>query len=159
MTSLNSIHIINGPNLNLLGRRELPEYNKITFLNYFIYLQSIYADIDLRYYQSNHEGGLIDYLQECGYRSGVGVILNPGAYTHTSIAIADTVAAISAPVIEVHLTNIMKRESYRHVSYIRPYVVHHIMGRGLLGYEDACKYLIKLHAKDEPRRIRIENDE
>lgn len=141
MTGIQHIHIINGPNLNLLGRRELRAYNKLPFHHYYHYLTTVMQDVKLHYFQSNHEGALIDRLQEIGYRNAVGIVFNPAAYTHTSIALADTVAAIYAPVVEVHITDITTREEFRRRSYIRPYVVAHISGRGLLGYEEACRFL------------------
>lgn len=132
------IAIINGPNLNLLGIREKEIYGTASFDDYFKLLQSRYSNIEFTYYQSNIEGELIDYIQKTGF-SFNGIILNAGAYTHTSIAIADTIAAITTPVVEVHISNIFSREDYRHVSYLGKYCKGSISGFGLSGYEMAVK--------------------
>lgn len=133
------IAIINGPNLNLLGIREKEVYGTESFESYFKTLSATFAGIaDLSYFQSNVEGELINKLQEIGF-SYDGIILNAGAYTHTSIAIADAVAAIKTPVIEVHISNIFAREDYRHVSYLGKYCKGSISGFGLKGYEMAVK--------------------
>lgn len=136
-----TIHIINGPNLNLLGKREPEIYGTQTFEEYFEGLKIQYPAIDLHYFQSNHEGALIDKLQEIGF-TAKGIIINPGGYTHTSIALADTVAAITAPVIEVHISNIYERESFRHHSYIKANCKSSIVGQGIEGYKQAVEYLI-----------------
>jgi 3-dehydroquinate dehydratase-2 len=130
------IAIINGPNLNLLGKREIEIYGTQSFEDYFKTLQTKYPEIDFLYFQSNVEGELINKLHDIGF-SYDGIILNAGAYTHTSIAIADAVAAIKTPVIEVHISNIFAREDYRHVSYLGKYCKGSISGFGLKGYEIA----------------------
>lgn len=128
------IAIINGPNLNLLGKREIEIYGTQSFEDYFKTLQTKYPKIDFLYFQNNVEGDLINKLHEIGFTYD-GIILNAGAYTHTSIAIADAVAAIKTPVIEVHISNIFAREDYRHVSYLGKYCKGSISGFGLKGYE------------------------
>ena len=126
--------IINGPNLNLLGKREPEVYGNITFQAYFKSLQEKYADLELAYFQSNIEGEIIDKLHEVGFEYD-GVLLNAGAYTHTSVAIGDAVKAIETPVIEVHISNVYAREEFRHHSYISPNASGIIIGMGLKGYE------------------------
>ena len=130
--------IINGPNLNLLGVREKEIYGEVSFTAYYEELKKKYAlkGVELFYFQSNVEGELIDKLHKTGF-SFDGIVLNAGAYTHTSIAIADAVAAIKSPVIEVHISNIFAREDYRHVSYLGKYCKGSISGFGLKGYEMA----------------------
>lgn len=135
------IIIINGPNLNLLGLRQPELYGNTSFETYFEQLEVIFPDINLHYYQSNHEGDIIDKLHGVGFRYH-GIVLNAGGFTHTSIAIADALRAITTPVVEVHLTDIYKRESYRHTNYIKESSVHSIIGKGLAGYEDAIRFLI-----------------
>jgi len=132
------IIIINGPNLNLLGRREPAVYGKITFEAFFAGLQKKYADMELEYFQSNIEGELIDKIQEVGYEYD-GVILNAAAYTHTSIGIGDAIKAIQTPVIEVHISNVYSRESFRHNSYIAPNAKGIIAGFGMLSYDLAIQ--------------------
>jgi 3-dehydroquinate dehydratase II len=135
------IAIINGPNLNLLGKREIEIYGKQSFDDYFNQLKSTYSTIDLFYFQSNIEGELIDTLHKIGFNYDA-IILNAGAYTHTSIAIADAVAGIKTPVIEVHISNIFSREDYRHVSYLGKHCIGSISGFGLEGYNMAIDAII-----------------
>lgn len=137
------IIIINGPNLNLLGVREPEVYGRQTFEDYFAYLQEEFQTVTLHYFQSNHEGALIDKLHETGF-SYDGIILNAGAYTHTSIAIADAISGIRTPVIEVHISNVHARESFRHHSYMAAKCVGSIAGLGLKGYELAIEYFLSL---------------
>jgi 3-dehydroquinate dehydratase-2 len=133
------IAIINGPNLNLLGIREKNIYGTESFEEYFKSLSAKFSGlIELSYFQSNVEGELINKLHEIGF-SHDGIILNAGGYTHTSVAIADAVAAIKTPVIEVHISNIFAREDYRHVSYLGKYCKGSISGFGLAGYEMAVR--------------------
>lgn len=134
------IIIINGPNLNLLGKRQPEIYGHKSFDEYFIELEQDFPEYNLHYYQSNHEGDLIDKIQGVGYRYD-GIILNAAGFTHTSIAIADALRAITAPVVEVHLTNIYAREAYRHTNYIKDSAIHSIVGHGLAGYREAIEYL------------------
>lgn len=132
------IIIINGPNLNLLGKREPEVYGDATFEDYFKELQGAFPTVELSYYQSNIEGELIDKLQEVGF-SFDGIILNAGAYTHTSIGIGDAVKAIATPVVEVHISNTLKREAYRHSSFISPGARGVILGFGLQSYDLAVQ--------------------
>lgn len=130
--------IINGPNLNLLGTREKQVYGEISFDEYFPKLRKLFPKIDLEYFQSNVEGEIINKLHETGF-SYDGIILNAGGYTHTSVAIADAVAAIKTTVIEVHISNIFAREDYRHISYIAPKCKGSITGFGLDSYRLAIE--------------------
>ena len=134
------IIIINGPNLNLLGVRQPEIYGNKSFEAYFDELEAIFPDYNLHYYQSNHEGDIIDKIQGVGYRYD-GIVLNAAGFTHTSISIADTLRAISTPVVEVHISNIYEREPFRHQNYIRESAVHSIVGKGLDGYREAIEYL------------------
>lgn len=135
------IAIINGPNLNLLGKREPEIYGKRTFEEYFEELKASFPAIELHYYQSNVEGEIINELQQLGY-SFDGIILNAGGYTHTSVAIGDTIAAIPAKVIEVHISNIEAREDFRKLSHISAKAVGSIVGLGLSGYKLAIDWFI-----------------
>jgi 3-dehydroquinate dehydratase-2 len=130
---LPNIIIINGANLNLLGKREVSIYGNISFEEYFDTLKNDYACFNLYYFQSNHEGEIIDKLHEIGF-SFQGIILNAGAFTHTSIAIADALAGIETPCIEVHISNIYKREQFRHKSYLTAHCIGIIAGFGLESY-------------------------
>ena len=132
------IIIINGPNLNLLGKREPEIYGDETFENYLIKLKAKFPTIKIDYFQSNIEGELINKLQESGF-SYNGIILNAAAYTHTSIGIGDAVKAITTPVIEVHISNTFAREEFRHQSYISPSAKGVILGFGLKSYELALQ--------------------
>ncbi len=136
-----NILIINGPNLNLLGVREPEIYGTLTFESYFETLKQNFRNINLSYFQSNHEGEIIDKLQSVGFNIN-GIILNAGALTHTSIAIADAISAIKSPVIEVHISNVYKRESFRHHSYISNVAVGVICGFGMESYRLALLALI-----------------
>ncbi len=130
--------IINGPNLNLLGKREPIIYGDQTFENYFNNLQKKYPSLNLSYFQSNIEGELIDKLQEVGFKVD-GIILNAAAYTHTSVGIGDAVKGITVPVVEVHISNTFSREEFRHHSYISPNAKGIVLGFGLKSYELALK--------------------
>ncbi len=134
------IQIINGPNLNLLGVREKSIYGDSSFESYFATLQQRYPEHKFSYFQSNKEGELIDKLHEIGFDFD-GIILNAGAYTHTSIAIADAIAGITTPVIEVHISNVYKREPFRHKSMLAANCVGVIAGFGLNSYRLAVEYL------------------
>ncbi|MDG4717081.1 type II 3-dehydroquinate dehydratase [Winogradskyella marincola] len=133
--------IINGPNLNLLGKREPEIYGSQTFEDYLEALKSKYNNVDLEYFQSNIEGELIDKLQEVGF-SYDGIILNAAAYTHTSVGIGDAVKAIEVPVVEVHISNTFSREEFRHQSYISPNAKGVILGFGLKSYDLAIESFI-----------------
>ena len=132
------IQIINGPNLNLLGVREKSIYGDSSFETYFEELRSKYSIIELEYFQSNVEGEIINKLHEVGF-SYDGIILNAGAYTHTSVAISDAIAGIKTPVIEVHISNIYAREEYRHVSLTGKNCIGVLTGFGLNGYRLALE--------------------
>lgn len=133
------ILIINGPNLNLLGKREPEIYGSVSFESYFETLKERFPQHQLDYYQSNHEGCLIDKLQEANGQYDA-VVLNPGGYAHTSIALADCIRAISIPVVEVHISDITKREPYRHHSFTAEACLKWIFGMGLEGYDKAIEY-------------------
>jgi len=135
------IAIINGPNLNLLGKREPEVYGNETFETFFESLQKEFKTVDLIYFQSNHEGDLIDKIHEVGFNFD-GIILNAGAYTHTSITVADAISAVKTPVIEVHISNVFKREHFRHHSYISPVAIGTIGGFGLQSYKLAISYFL-----------------
>jgi 3-dehydroquinate dehydratase-2 len=135
--------IINGPNLNLLGTREPALYGNKSFEEYFISLKNKYPKIELEYFQSNVEGEIINTLHRADKKQD-GILLNAGAYTHTSLAIADAVAAISIPVAEVHISNIFAREESRHVSFLGKHCKGSISGFGLGSYELALMYFILL---------------
>ncbi len=132
------IAILNGPNLNLLGKREPEVYGKKDFDEYFGQLQSLFQEINLTYYQSNVEGELINELQRVGFDVD-GIILNAAAYTHTSVGIGDAIKAISAPVIEVHISNTFSREDFRHTSFVTPNAKGLILGFGLDVYRLAIE--------------------
>ncbi|MFC7526398.1 type II 3-dehydroquinate dehydratase [Parapedobacter sp. GCM10030251] len=138
---MSNIVIINGPNLNLLGIREKGIYGDRDFLTYFETLRQSYGDVMLTYFQSNHEGAIIDKIHEVGF-SADGIVLNAGAYTHTSLAIADAIAAVTAPVVEVHISNVYSRESFRHHSYLAKNCKGVICGFGLDGYRLAVESLL-----------------
>lgn len=136
------IIIINGPNLNLLGVRQPEIYGTTRFEDYFADLETMFPDYNLHYYQSNHEGDIIDKLHQTGF-SYHGIILNAGGFTHTSVSIADALKAITTPVIEVHISDIYNREPFRQVNYIRESSIHSIIGKGLDGYREAIEYFIR----------------
>ena len=136
--------IINGPNLNLLGKREPEIYGHDTFESYLETLKTRYPQITLSYYQSNIEGEIIDKIHEVGF-SVDGIILNAGGYTHTSVAIADAVAGVKTPTIEVHISNVFKREDFRHKSLLSPLVIGTIGGFGLDSYRLAIESFLARH--------------
>jgi 3-dehydroquinate dehydratase-2 len=135
------ITIINGPNLNLLGTREPSVYGSHTFEAYYKELQEKFPNVQFTYLQSNVEGELINYLQQHGFTSD-GIILNPGGYTHTSVAIGDAIAAIAVPVIEVHISNVHAREDFRKISHVSAKCKGTISGLGLKGYALAVAYFL-----------------
>jgi len=136
------ILILNGPNLNLLGIRETEIYGKQDFLSYFDNLKESYNDIHLEYYQSNVEGEIINKLHSVGFDFD-GIVLNAGGYTHTSVSIRDAIAAITTPVLEVHISNIYAREEFRHTSMISEVCIGTIAGLGLQGYKLAIEFFAK----------------
>ena len=134
------IQIINGPNINLLGKREPSIYGSVTFEDYLTGLRETYKDIEINYFQSNIEGEMIDCIQQTGFEAD-GIILNAGAYTHTSIALQDAIRSVTAPVIEVHISNVHSREAFRHVSMIACACKGVICGFGLDSYRLALEAL------------------
>ena len=136
------IAIINGPNLNLLGVREPNVYGNQSFEQYFEHLEKIFSHIDFHYFQSNVEGELINELQQVGFEYN-GIVINPGGYTHTSVALGDCIAAITTPVVEVHISNIHAREDFRKISHVSAKCKGTIAGLGLKGYELAVRWLIE----------------
>ena len=136
------ILILNGPNLNLLGTRQTNIYGTLTMDEIVGGIKQSFQEYDIEYFQSNHEGAIIDKLHEVGF-SYDGIILNAGAYTHTSIAIADAISSIETPVLELHISNINEREDFRKHSYLKAVCVHHIIGRGTNGYAEAVDYFIQ----------------
>jgi len=137
------IQIINGPNLNLLGKREPEKYGTTAFDEYLGKLKKLFPALTFDYFQSNIEGEIINKLHETGF-SYDGIVLNPGGYTHTSVSIADAVASIKTPVIEVHITNVSAREEFRHTSLVGRYCAGSIIGLGLDGYRLAAEALIEI---------------
>ena len=136
------ISIINGPNLNLVGVREPGIYGSRSLNDYLAELVQQYPEVEFSLFQSNHEGAIIDQLQQVGFDHS-GIVLNAGAYTHYSIAIADCIRAITAPVVETHISNVMERESFRHVSMIKDACATVIAGYGLDSYRRAVEWLIE----------------
>lgn len=134
------ILILNGPNLNMLGKREPSIYGNKSFEEYFNELKTK-VDCELEYVQSNYEGDLITEIQQAGEKGFDGIVLNAGAYTHTSIAIHDAILSVNIPVVEVHISNVYKRETYRHTSFLSPVCDGTIVGFGLKGYEYAVDWL------------------
>ena len=132
--AMKKIAIINGPNLNLLGKREPGVYGNQSFEEYFEELKAKFPSVVFHYYQSNVEGELINELQRVGF-SYDGIVLNPGGYTHTSVAIGDAIAAISTPVVEVHISNVHAREEFRKLSHVSAKAAGSIIGLGMKGYE------------------------
>ena len=143
MSMSKRVIIINGPNLNLLGRREPEVYGHSDFESYLSVLLKIYSEIRLDYFQSNVEGELINKLHEVGF-SYDAIVMNPGGYTHTSVALADAIAAITTPVIEVHISNLHAREEIRHTSLTGAHSAGIISGFGLRGYELALEYAVEM---------------
>src|SRR5262249_13112984 len=131
-----TVYVLNGPNLNMLGKREPKIYGRSTLKDVEALCRKTAADhkLAVEFRQSNHEGELVDWIQEAGAKKAVGVVLNPGAYTHTSVAIHDAIKAVSVPVIEVHVSNIHAREDFRHTSYVSPVAKAMICGFGVSGY-------------------------
>lgn len=141
------IQIINGPNINLLGKREPSIYGAVSFEDYLVTLRNLYPQLEIAYYQSNVEGEMINKLHEVGFDYD-GVVLNAGAYTHTSIALQDAIRAIKAPVIEVHISNVHKREEFRHKSMISCACLGVICGFGLNSYRLGVEALLDCNKED-----------
>lgn len=142
------IAIINGPNLNLLGNRETNIYGDQSFDEFFLELQELFAGHELKYFQSNVEGELVNTIQRHGfYKESDAIVLNAGGYSHTSVAIADAVKATACPVISVHISNIYAREKERHIDLLAGYSTGQIVGLGLVGYRLAIEYALSQNAK------------
>jgi 3-dehydroquinate dehydratase II len=141
------IQIINGPNLNLLGKRETSIYGSQSFEEFFEQLKKRFSGLELHYYQSNVEGEIINKLHEVGF-SFDGILLNAGAYTHTSVAIHDAIAGIKTPVIEVHISNVYAREEFRHISLITSKCIGLLTGFGMEGYALGLEYFKNLKLKN-----------
>jgi 3-dehydroquinate dehydratase-2 len=139
MSDAKRILILNGPNLNLLGKREPSVYGSKSFEDYFVELKERFVTLELEYFQSNVEGELINAIQN---EKWDGIILNAGGYTHTSIAIRDAISSVKTPVVEVHISNVVARESFRHESFLSPVCVGVIFGFGLTSYRLALNYFI-----------------
>lgn len=142
MTTPKTIAIVNGPNLNLTSIREPEIYGNLSFDDYLKQLRLSFPEVEILYFQSNVEGEIINELQRVGYECD-GIILNPAGYTHTSVAIGDAIAAIKAPVIEVHISNVHAREDFRKLSHVSGKSVGSIFGLGLKGYELALQYFLQ----------------
>ncbi|MEJ7643586.1 MAG: type II 3-dehydroquinate dehydratase [Chryseolinea sp.] len=136
-----NIQIINGPNLNLLGKRETSIYGDKSFEDFLIILKNRFPEVDISYFQSNVEGEIVNKLHEVGF-SAKGIVINAGAYTHTSVAIHDAIGAISSPVVEVHISNIHAREEFRHTSLITSKCAGMLTGFGMEGYAMAINFLL-----------------
>jgi len=136
------ILILNGPNLNLIGRREPDIYGDVPLEVYLKELDEEFAEHELIAYQSNHEGDLIDKIHEYGFDCD-GIIINAGGYSHTSIALADAIRAVPAAAVEVHISDVSNREEFRHFSYLKDACMYHVIGKGLEGYKMALEYLLR----------------
>ena len=139
---MKKILILNGPNLNLLGKREPTVYGNQSFEDYFETLKVVFPEVELHYFQSNHEGEMIDKIHEVGFIFD-GIVINAGGYTHTSVALADALSAVTTPTVEVHISNIHAREAFRHHSYLTSRCKGMICGLGLKSYELAVHYFLK----------------
>ncbi len=137
------IYIINGPNLNMLGVREPDKYGSTSYADVIKMIDEHCAEIGVTpvFYQSNHEGCLVDKIQEAYFEGAAGIVINPGAYTHTSIALLDAVSSVKLPCVEIHISKVEEREDFRQVSYIRQACIKTITGHGVAGYNEAVDYL------------------
>lgn len=144
------LFVINGPNLNMLGIREKTIYGAQTYAQLLSYIQAVCSreNIDVECYQSNHEGDLVDFIQNA-YGHADGIVINPAAYTHTSIAILDALKAVNLPAVEVHLSDVSKREAFRHLSYAGMACQKSVIGLGFQGYEEAILFLKNELGKEE----------
>jgi 3-dehydroquinate dehydratase II len=141
---MKKILILNGPNLNLLGKREPHIYGSQSFEDYFEILKSQFSEVELQYFQSNYEGALIDKIHEVGFDENyLGIVFNAGGFTHTSVAIGDAIGGVKTPVVEVHISNVHARESFRHHSYLSAKAAGVIVGCGIFGYNLAIQFLLK----------------
>lgn len=139
------IVILNGPNLNLLGKRQPEIYGNLSFEEYLVSLRKEFPNIEIIYKQSNHEGVLIDCIHQYGFSSD-GIIINAGAYSHTSIAIADALESVSTKAVEVHISDIYAREKFRQHSFLKEVCQYHVIGKGINGYKIALEYFINANA-------------
>ena len=139
------IYIINGPNLNMLGIREPDKYGTVSYNNLIEMLNEHCRSksIEAVFYQSNHEGDLVDRIQEAYFKGADGIVINPGAYTHTSIALLDALKAVGLPTVEVHISDLSKREDFRQISFIRSACIKTISGQGINGYVEAIDFLVE----------------
>ncbi len=142
---MKKILVINGPNLNMLGIREPEIYGENTYkdLLAFIEEEASKLKVEVSFYQSNHEGNIVDEIQNA-YKVYDGIIINPAAYTHTSIAVADALKAVGIPTVEVHLSDVAKRENFRRISYVKPVCIETVKGKGFEGYIEAINILLKV---------------
>jgi len=145
------ILVINGPNLNILGTREVNIYGTLTLAQIILELQNCVSNVDLEFYQSNHEGEIVDAIQRAGRNQVDGILINPAAYTHTSLAIADAIAGVNIPTVEVHLSNIHAREEYRKHSFSAAKCIGQIAGFGINSYKLGLCALIE-HIKDSKKK-------
>lgn len=145
------IYILNGPNINMLGIREPALYGRMGFAELCDMLERYGKEkgVETVIYQSNHEGDLVDAIQRAYFEGMDGIVFNPGAYTHTSLAIADAVKGVGLPTVEVHISAVEKREDFRQVSYLRAVAVHTITGQGIAGYTQAMDYLVEHYGKEK----------
>ena len=144
------IYIINGPNLNMLGIREPDKYGNTSYSSLVSMIEKHCEALGITpvFYQSNHEGDLVDKIQEAYFEGALGIVINPGAYTHTSIALLDAVSAVRLPTVEVHISNLDAREDFRQISFIRSACIKTITGHGVFGYCEAIDYLVN-YLKEE----------
>ena len=149
-----NILVINGPNMNMLGIRQPEIYGHETYedLKALVQAEADRLGVTVSFFQSNHEGALVDAIQQAYFDRVDGIILNPGAYTHTSVALLDAVKAVGIPTVEVHISDVRQREEFRQVSYVRAACVKTIMGRGLAGYVEAAAYLKALLDGADPQQ-------
>ena len=142
-------YIINGPNINMLGIREPQHYGKESYktLTEELAKKAEKLGVNIEIYQSNHEGDLVDKIQEAYFKGVSGIVINPGAYTHTSIAILDALKSVSIPTVEVHISKVEEREDFRQISYVRPVAVKTITGHGIKGYTEALEFLCNKHGE------------
>ncbi len=150
--SVKKYYIINGPNLNMLGIREPDHYGTDSYemLKSMLCKKADELSVKIEIYQSNHEGCLVDKIQEAYYNGADGIIINPAAYTHTSIALLDAIKSVGIPTVEVHISKVEEREDFRQISYIRAAVKRTITGHGLNGYLEALEYLVSADISDKP---------
>ena len=145
------IYVLNGPNLNMLGMREPEHYGEKTYAELVSIVEKYCSEhgVDVEFFQSNHEGALVDRIQEAYFKGIDGIVINPGAYTHTSIALLDAIKAVMIPTVEVHISDLSLREDFRQVSYIRAACIKTISGHGIKGYTEAVDAIIAYRAEEK----------